>query len=130
MIPLLPITELWRYSAFVQLEWSLLYQIAPYLTDGWKSVLYTNYAIVEKETAFSALMDAPMFDGLSRSWALYWAASRPPPGTVLPPGVFPPEPNRHLQRALSIAFGIFLCVCLCSCVRGVSVLPKPKEAPL
>ncbi len=26
------------------------------------------------------------FDGLTRTWALYWAATRPFPGTVLPPG--------------------------------------------
>ncbi|CAG8500206.1 11266_t:CDS:2 [Acaulospora colombiana] len=47
------------------------------LTGSWKSILYANYAQVNAEEAYQFFLDhpgAPLDDGLSRTWALFWSA--------------------------------------------------------
>ena len=47
------------------------------LTNAWLSILYLNYAFVDKELAMSKLQQVALDDGLTRSWALYMAAYAP-----------------------------------------------------
>ena len=85
MLPVTPITEEVRYSDFVAEEWEHIGNLVPNLNSGWKSVLLTNFAIINADSAFEQLKTAPLDDGLLRSWALYWASSRPSPGSIVPP---------------------------------------------
>lgn len=82
MIPISPVTEFVRTKEFVQQEWTqVLSKISMIvnndLTNTWSSLLYANYATVDKATAMTKLQTAAMDDGLTRSWALYMAATRP-----------------------------------------------------
>ncbi|CAF1222202.1 unnamed protein product [Rotaria sp. Silwood1] len=78
MLPSTPITEEVRLPKFVQEEWSTIVgKIVGSAVGGWKSILYTNYAIINRGDAFNQLLTAPLDDGLTRTWALYWAATRP-----------------------------------------------------
>lgn len=85
MLPVTAMTEHVRYSDFVAEEWPILAGFAPELASGWKSVLYTNYAIIDPAAAFETLKTAPLDDGLTRTWALYWAATRPEVHSVTRP---------------------------------------------
>ncbi|CAF0928792.1 unnamed protein product [Adineta ricciae] len=78
MLPSTPITEEVRLPKFVQEEWdTIISKVVPSVTGGWKSILYANYAILNRGEAFSQLLTVPLDDGLTRAWALYWAATRP-----------------------------------------------------
>ena len=44
-------------------------------SNAWLSLLYANFAMVDKQRAMRVLQKTKMDDGLSRSWALYMAAS-------------------------------------------------------
>ncbi|KAF1785234.1 Endo-1,3(4)-beta-glucanase [Phytophthora cactorum] len=46
-------------------------------SNAWLSLLLVNEAAVDQEDALTKLQEATMDDGLTRSWALYNAASRP-----------------------------------------------------
>nr|AIG55599.1 secreted protein [Thraustotheca clavata] len=81
MIPTTPVTEFVRTKKFVQEEWndvlSKISLIQTKATDNaWSSLLYVNYAAVDPNTSMDMLSKVPMDDGLTRSWALYMAASR------------------------------------------------------
>ena len=81
MIPVSPITDLFRSKEFVQQEWDQVLSTLPIVTDAaasnpWQSLLFTNYATIDKRGALKRLMTVPMDDGLSRSWALYMAATK------------------------------------------------------
>jgi len=82
MIPISPVTEYVRTQEFVSEEWDqVVSKIPDVLNDNlrnpWLSLLYANYATVNKTAALVKLESAKMDDGLSRSWALYMAATRP-----------------------------------------------------
>ncbi|TYZ65885.1 hypothetical protein PybrP1_008933, partial [[Pythium] brassicae (nom. inval.)] len=82
MIPISPVTEFVRSRQFVDEEWSTVLSREPIivnndLANAWSSLLYANYATVNKDVAMSKLQTATMDDGLTRSWALYMAATRP-----------------------------------------------------
>jgi endo-1,3(4)-beta-glucanase len=78
MLPSTPITEEVRLPKFVEEEWNTIVgKVLAGAVAGWKSVLYTNYAIINRGEAFRQLLTAPLDDGLTRTWALYWAATRP-----------------------------------------------------
>lgn len=79
MLPATPITEFVRSPRFVLEEWAVLGEIPNTVTDGWKSVLWMNYAIVDREAAFQQLQNAALDDGVSRTWALFFTATRPDP---------------------------------------------------
>ncbi|CAF3503227.1 unnamed protein product [Rotaria socialis] len=82
MIPSTPITEEVRLPKFVEEEWTTIVgKIVGGAVGGWKSILYTNYAIINRGEAFNQLLTAPLDDGLTRTWALYWTATRPNNGT-------------------------------------------------
>ena len=88
MIPASPINEFFRPIQFVQEEWDQVLRHIPLLTDPgrqspWQSLLYANVAAVDKSLALAKLSTVPMDDGLTRSWALYYAATRPD-GTMNP----------------------------------------------
>jgi endo-1,3(4)-beta-glucanase len=71
MIPSTPITEEVRLQKFVEEEWStILSKIVDGVTGGWKGLLYTSYANINRDAAFGQLLNVPLDDGLSRSWAL------------------------------------------------------------
>jgi len=71
MIPSTPITEEVRLPKFVEEEWStILSKIVDGVTGGWKGLLYTSYATINRDAAFGQLLNVPLDDGLSRSWAL------------------------------------------------------------
>jgi endo-1,3(4)-beta-glucanase len=83
MIPVSPIQELYRKREFVRQEWEqVLSKIDifanPQAQSPWQSLLFANVASVNQELALNKLTIVPMDDGLSRSWALYYAATRPP----------------------------------------------------
>ncbi|GLE02956.1 hypothetical protein PINS_up011835 [Pythium insidiosum] len=80
MIPVSPITEFVRSKRFVQQEWDEVLAKTPIVASGdtsnaWLSLLYTNYAQVDKAQAMRVLQTTKMDDGLSRAWALFMAAS-------------------------------------------------------
>jgi endo-1,3(4)-beta-glucanase len=80
MLPVSAVTPFVRTRQFVSEEWTQILSKVGMVTgsvtaDGWLSILYLNYAAVDKATAMSALQTAPLDDGLSRSWAIYMAAS-------------------------------------------------------
>ena len=71
MIPATPITEEVRLPKYVQEEWStILNKVAPNAVEGWKSILYMNYAIINRGDAFRQLLSVPLDNGVSRAWAL------------------------------------------------------------
>jgi len=71
MIPTTSITEEVRSMEFVQEEWTtILSKIIDGVTGGWKGILYTSYATIDRGDAFGQLLTVPLDDGLSRSWAL------------------------------------------------------------
>ncbi|GMF20797.1 unnamed protein product [Phytophthora lilii] len=81
MIPISPVTEYVRTHEFVSEEWDQIISkipdiVADNLHNPWLSLLYANFATVNKTVALSKLDRAKMDDGLSRSWALYMAATR------------------------------------------------------
>ncbi|RUS16641.1 endo-1,3(4)-beta-glucanase [Endogone sp. FLAS-F59071] len=86
-LPMTPILgEESRTATFVQQEWTeKLDSIICQVTSGWEGVLYTNYAIINPAQAYDALQNCGLDDGLTRSWALYFASTRPdynPVGTT------------------------------------------------
>jgi endo-1,3(4)-beta-glucanase len=78
MIPVTPVTEFVRTYDFVIQEWTDILSNLPLdNTNPWMSLLYVNYATINKQNALSVLQVVALDEGLSRSWALYMAASRP-----------------------------------------------------
>uniref|UniRef100_A0AAV1U439 glucan endo-1,3-beta-D-glucosidase n=1 Tax=Peronospora matthiolae TaxID=2874970 RepID=A0AAV1U439_9STRA len=80
MIPVSAVTEFVRTKQFVKEEWEQVLGKEAIVTredtaNPWLSLLYTNFAMVDKQRAMRVLQTAEMDDGLSRSWALYMAAS-------------------------------------------------------
>ncbi|RLN87659.1 hypothetical protein BBJ28_00001137 [Nothophytophthora sp. Chile5] len=81
MIPVSPINELARTPAFVAQEWNDILSKEPIVTEvdttvTWLSVLLVNAATVNQTDALQKLQNTTLDDGLSRSWALYNAATR------------------------------------------------------
>ncbi|KAF0689417.1 hypothetical protein As57867_019059, partial [Aphanomyces stellatus] len=81
MIPVSPVTEYVRTTRFVDEEWtdviSTLAVVKQNLVaNPWMSLLYTNYAAINPDVAMTKLQQVALDDGLTRSWALYMAASR------------------------------------------------------
>lgn len=71
MIPSTPITEEVRLPKFIEEEWStILSKIIGNVSGGWKGLLYTSYATIDRAEAFNQLLNVPLDDGLSRAWAL------------------------------------------------------------
>ncbi|GAB9476518.1 hypothetical protein Gpo141_00013582 [Globisporangium polare] len=82
MIPISAVTEFVRSKTFVQEEWDQVLSREAIVqkedtANAWLSLLYTNYAAVNKPKALAVLQKTTMDDGLSRAWALYMAASLP-----------------------------------------------------
>ncbi|KAE8893031.1 hypothetical protein PF005_g24912 [Phytophthora fragariae] len=84
MIPVSPILEISRPQRFVREEWDEVLSKLPIAHDwranqsGWTSLLFANYSVLDRAKAYEVLSTCPMDDGLSRAWALYYAATRPP----------------------------------------------------
>lgn len=81
MIPVSPINEVVRTKEFVQQEWDDILAKESIVTAGdttnaWMSLLYVNRAVLAQDEALQMLAKVSMDDGLSRSWALYIAATR------------------------------------------------------
>ncbi|CAI5739295.1 unnamed protein product [Hyaloperonospora brassicae] len=85
MIPVSPILEISRPPRFVREEWDEVLSKLPFVRkwkahqSGWTSLLFANYSVLNRAAALEVLATCPMDDGLSRAWALYYAATRPPP---------------------------------------------------
>merc|ERR1719414_2551680 len=80
MLPLTPALLLTRKPTFCQQEWDdILSGLELSSTDPWTSILLTGtLAIIDPGQAYARLLAmAPehMDDGLTRVWALYWAAA-------------------------------------------------------
>ncbi|EXJ92034.1 hypothetical protein A1O3_00584 [Capronia epimyces CBS 606.96] len=84
MLPLTPCSGLIRTKRFVQEEWDIYFgdhgvMPATTVTDGWKSILYQNLALVDPKASW-AFFSQPTFnpawldDGVSRTWSLVFAA--------------------------------------------------------
>ncbi|KAH7479266.1 Ascus wall endo-1,3(4)-beta-glucanase [Phytophthora ramorum] len=81
MIPVSPINGLVRTTAFIQEEWDDILSKEAIVTgdntsNAWLSLLLVNEAAINQADALSRLTTATMDDGLTRSWALYNAASQ------------------------------------------------------
>ncbi|KAE9034394.1 hypothetical protein PR003_g7605 [Phytophthora rubi] len=79
MLPVTPLTEYVRTSTFVQQEWDNILSKLDIVTsnevsNSWLSLLYLNYARLNKAEALVKLNQCTMMNGLSLSWALYMAA--------------------------------------------------------
>lgn len=85
MLPVSPIMEAVRSARFVREEWEQVLSKLDMVRDwrahasGWTSILFANYSVLDKRAAGEVLATCPMDDGLSRAWALYFAATRPSP---------------------------------------------------
>ncbi|CAH0517841.1 unnamed protein product [Peronospora belbahrii] len=85
MIPVSPILEVSRSPRFVREEWDEVLSRLPIVHDwkaspcSWTSLLFANYSVLNRAKALKVLAECPMDDGLSRAWALFYAATRPPP---------------------------------------------------
>jgi endo-1,3(4)-beta-glucanase len=84
MIPVSPVNEYLRSDTFVREEWTSVLQYLDlvanpdmYRSSPWQSLLFANYAVIDKAGAMEQLSQATMDPGLSRAWALYFAATRP-----------------------------------------------------
>uniref|UniRef100_A0AAV1VEF7 glucan endo-1,3-beta-D-glucosidase n=1 Tax=Peronospora matthiolae TaxID=2874970 RepID=A0AAV1VEF7_9STRA len=82
MLPATAVTEYVRTYDFVSQEWDQVLSREPIVqedeqTNPWLSLLYMNYATIDKDFALTKLRNVTMDDGLSRSWAMYIAATRP-----------------------------------------------------
>jgi endo-1,3(4)-beta-glucanase len=84
MIPVSPALELLRTETFVNEEWVGVLQNLDIIKNPdnhrdntWQSLLFANYAVIDKDAAMLQLSQAKMDNGLSRAWALYFAATRP-----------------------------------------------------
>lgn len=81
MLPVSPVTEYARPKSFVQEEWTNILAGLSAVTNkqysnAWLSLLYVNYARVDKSSAtLAVLQQCALDDGLSRSWALYAAST-------------------------------------------------------
>lgn len=76
MLPVSAVTPIVRTSQFVSEEWTqILSTVASATTSTWQSILYLNYATINKSSAMTTLQTATLDEGLSRSWAIYMAAS-------------------------------------------------------
>ncbi|KAI9906999.1 hypothetical protein PsorP6_004031 [Peronosclerospora sorghi] len=81
MIPVSPINGLVRTPSFIQEEWDDILSKEAIVAEGntsnaWLSLLLVNQAVINNAEAIAKLATATMDDGLTRSWALYNAASR------------------------------------------------------
>ncbi|KAG7387221.1 hypothetical protein PHYPSEUDO_014613 [Phytophthora pseudosyringae] len=81
MIPVSPINGLVRTATFIQEEWDDILSKEAIVTgddttNAWLSLLLVNEAVINQADALAKLATATMDDGLTRSWALYNAASR------------------------------------------------------
>lgn len=75
MLPCTPITEEVRLPKYVEEEWTnILSKVVNNAVEGWKSILYMNYAIINRGEAFSQLLNVPLDNGVSRTWALVSSA--------------------------------------------------------
>ncbi|OWZ14659.1 Endo-1,3-beta-glucanase, partial [Phytophthora megakarya] len=82
MIPVSPINRLVRTATFIEEEWNDILSKDAIVTDNdntnaWLSLLLVNQAVINQADALAKLATAKMDDGLTRSWALYNAASQP-----------------------------------------------------
>lgn len=80
MMPLSPALQLVRRPSFCKQEWEDIVSKLPLeATDSWTSVLISgDLAIIKPDEAYKRLSKLTKFDtGLSRAWAMYWAASQP-----------------------------------------------------
>ncbi|GMF22302.1 unnamed protein product [Phytophthora lilii] len=82
MIPVSPINGLVRTKTFIQEEWDDILSKEAIVTgddttNAWLSLLLANQAVINQADALAQLSTAKMDDGLTRSWALYIAASHP-----------------------------------------------------
>lgn len=83
MLPFSPVTPLFRPQKFVKEEWESILSNLPVVLDpksnlnSWQSILFVNSARVvsNRANAMKHLEYVPMDNGLSRSWALYMAAT-------------------------------------------------------
>jgi endo-1,3(4)-beta-glucanase len=79
MLPLTPISPYVRLKSFVRQEWDLYFKgKTDNIDDGWKGVLYANYAMLDPEGAFNFFNDATFQNkwldgGASRTWYLVFA---------------------------------------------------------
>lgn len=78
MLPVSPVSPIFRSRAFVQEEWDDVLRTLPVYSDNpnstWISLIYANLAHIDSATALEKLATATLDPGLSRSWALYYAA--------------------------------------------------------
>jgi endo-1,3(4)-beta-glucanase len=94
MLPLTPATLLARTPEFAKEEWDdTLNHLPLSLDDRWSSILFSGcLAMYQPQKAFEALNAMTvMDDGLTKAWALYWAAVQPDLG--LPTPVPTPRPT-------------------------------------
>lgn len=78
MLPFTFVTSVVRKRSFVRDEWdSVLKDLEAVVNkdcqSSWVSLLFCNYAMLDKHGALERLVDCPLDDGLSRTWALYYA---------------------------------------------------------
>ncbi|CAM9234020.1 unnamed protein product [Sphacelaria rigidula] len=77
-IPVTAITEYVRDPQFCKEEWDQrLAGVVGETSGSWTTVLYMSFATMERHLAFQQMLTSGVDDGLSRAWALYWAATRP-----------------------------------------------------
>ncbi|GAQ86697.1 glycosyl hydrolase family protein [Klebsormidium nitens] len=97
MRPMILPMEIVRFPDFVLEEWTMrLQDYAPFVNNTWTSALYSNLAIINVTAAWSTLVNLQPYQmdpTTTKSWVLFWAATRPEPKLVNKPNIFGPWGN-------------------------------------
>jgi len=107
MLPLSPALQLTRKPDFCRQEWRDVLGQVPRQDQAWTSILLTGgLAMIQPEQAYELLKgidEGKMDNGLTRAWALYWAASKP--GESLTPAAAPAEGGLPRGTSLLVQVG-------------------------
>lgn len=82
MLPLTPISPYIRSTTFVNEEWNVYFNgRTGSIDDGWKGILWANYAIIQPKAAFDFFNAANWQDkwldgGASRTWYMAFAGGK------------------------------------------------------
>jgi hypothetical protein len=107
MLPVSPALAFVRPAAHARAEWSAVVgRVAKDLKTAWAAVLWLHYSLVDPRTAYETLAGLlaagkPIDNGMSRTWALFWAACAPEPVIAPAPGA---AADAHLAESRGSRF--------------------------
>lgn len=95
------------------------------VNNTWTTALYSNLAIINVTAAWSTLVNLQPYQidpTTTKSWALFWAATRPEPKLVNKPNIFGPWGNSTCYEPGPKAKMLDLLIVFGSCVAAGACL--------